>query len=436
MANTSTPSNKKQSPKATPKFLTWPFVIVAAAAYIFRAQEYILKPQLYAEDGYIWLADAYNKGLSSLVLPLNSFFHLPERLFGLVFVSVMPLQFAPVVFNLTALGIFCLMVYYLFTPRTRILDNLYQKLFVLGGLCLIANVDEFFFNFSNSIFLLGIIGVLIMVAQPAKNRFVNGLEKTLFALTCFTLPFAWFFLLFALFEKFKNKTKGYFFLATAATGAVTQLVAYLTSEAERSVVTVQSLASKHTLIEIHNQIIVPAVRFARLDYVHVPYLPARANALVFISSVLVVVVAAIIVLKNSNKQVRYLLLFIALMTAAALKSPYLPSNSAIEVIKFMSTATGGDRYFIFGIIGTAIIIAKLSDKLPKQYLKYGFLSLFMLAGLATSIHTKTFYVEKNFVDYRSYYKAGIEALKQPNRTDPVVIPENPNGWSITLYPNQ
>lgn len=404
------------------------FVVIAASAYIARAHQYILYPQLFAEDGTVWLAEGYSIGFKSVLIPYNGFFHTTERLFGIL-VAQLPLQLAPVIFNSTALLMFCWLIYYLFSSRTEILTLTYEKIFMLLAICLIANVDEFFFNFSNSIFLLGIIGALILIAKKPQNRLVSILEKSIFAISCLTLPFALFYLPIVVIERFRYHKKAPFFLIATVIGSVIQLAAYFLSHTQRSSVTFLSLFSKYTLIEINNQIIVPAVRFARIDTISSPN---HITGIMISLSVLVCLIATILVMKNCNNRVRFFLLFLALFTAASLKSPLIGQGfSATETLKVMSTTYWGDRYFIYGILALTIILIKFTYLFIQPRARYPFLVIFMSFGLVTSFQYHSFFIDRRLVDISFKYHEGVQQL-QTHRLQIVTIPINPEGWYMTL----
>ena len=404
-------------------------VLAAALAYYLRGSRYILQPQLFAEDGTVWLAEGFNTGLRSLASSYNGFLHTFERLFGFL-VAQLPLRFAPAIFNLTALFLFCLMVYYLFSTRTRILANTYERVFMLLSICLIANVDECFFNFTHSIFLLGVSGVLIIVAQKPGNRIVHVLEKAIFALSCFALPFAWFYLPIILVERFKHHKKATFFLWVAGAGSMAQLAGYLLSQTERSSVTLWSLFSKYTLLEIYNQIIIPALRFARID--------ARLKAgdhfaLLSIGFIIAACLTmTIVVLKKNEKQVWYLMFFFFMMTAASLKSPLVgPNVGALRTIKIMSRTAAGDRYFILGILATMLIMVKFTYLLIEPRFRYAFIAIYMGFGLVTSLQFHSLLINRQLADLRGAYYRKIRLLQSPG-TDSIIIPINPSGWNIEL----
>lgn len=423
-------SIQEQWNKLSVKWHTFIFVFIASVFYFIRASDYILRPQLYAEDGIIWLADAYHLGFKSIFMPLNGFFHFPERLLGFIAAHI-SLYDAPLIFNLAGAGIFVLMAYYFFTPRTKLFNTMYEKLFFLAAICLIANVNEFFFNFSNSIFLLGIIGVLIMLAIPAKNTWVRVLEKSVFFLSCFTLIFAWLFVPIALVEKYKNKKKVNFYLYSAAAGAIAQFLGFLFTSNKRTGIAVQALFSKNLVLEIYNQIAVPAIRFSRHD---VSLDSGSKYKLVVVFFVVSICIAAYLyVLKVSNRQARYLLLFLGIMTIASLKSPLIaPELHVADPLKFMAVVRDGDRYFIFGIIALYIVFAKISYEVFTPKARYPVLAALLLFSLFNSMHSQDFFVNKHFLDLRPQYRYGISRVKAGDEV--VIIRVNPINDMILKVP--
>lgn len=404
------------------------YVLLAVLVYTFRAREYIIRPQLFAEDGAVWLADGFNKGLSSVVTPLNGFYHVPERLFGYV-VSHLPLQFAPIIFNFSALVIFGVLIYYLFTSRANILSGFYERVFMIFCIFLIGNIDELFFNFSNSIFLLGVIGLLILVTENSRRSYVNSFEKILYALSCLTLPFVWFYLPIAGFELKRKRLRDKFYLYFAVIGGTVQAIYFLVfASAQRSVVTLQSLISKDTIIEVYNQIAIPALRFTRIDVN--PMDGSRYGLVTACITIAALGYAVALIFIQTNRQVRYLLLFLAAMTLAALKSPFIATGTPSDAIKFMSTTPAGDRYFVFGIIAVYVIIVKMFSSYIKSPAKVALSVTFILLGIVTTWHNNTFYIQKNFTDYTSEYTNGIDELKN-NPSKKISIPVNPGGdWKI------
>lgn len=324
-----------------------------------------------------------------------------------------------------------LLAYYLLSSRTKILSNNYERLFMVTALCLIANIYELFFNFSNSVFLMGIIGVLILLAHKPKNKVGAVGEKVFFFLSCFTLPFAWFYLPIALIERFKYKRKERFFLLISAFASVAQLLSYLFNHVDRAHITLLSLFSKWTLLELYNQMIIPGIRFARIDILVQDYSLHHYQVFTVFFTVIALLIAAYAVVRKSNKQVWYLLFFLAAMTFASVKGPSLTAGTPIDALKVMSVLVGASRYFVYGILAVNLIVIKSTYQALAPKARYVFLVLFMGFGLLTSLHYNAFYIEKQFVDYRPQYNQGVTDFES-GKQKTVIIPVNPKSWYMTL----
>jgi hypothetical protein len=404
--------------------------LIVALSYYVRSSQYLLKPQLFAEDGRLWLAEGYHRGITSIFNPVNGFFHTPERLFGWV-VAQLPLHYAPLLFVLCAWGLFILLSYYLFSSRTKILTNNFERIFAAGALCLIANINELIFNFSNSVFLMGIIGVMILFAQKPKNRVGAIAEKIFFVLSCLTLPFAWFYVPIVLVERYKYKRKDVFFFYTSIVTAIAQVICYLASHVNRSPITFLSLWSKWTVLELYNQMIIPAVRFARLDTLVAEYSAHHYEVFAVYLVFAAILVATIVVLRKSNKQVWYLLFFLAAMTFASVKSPTLSVKLPEDALKTMAVVKGGSRYFVYGIIAVTLVYVKASYLALAPKARYIFLVFFMALGLLTSLHYHVFFIDKQFTDFTSEYNQKIDSFNASKHAT-VTIDINPSPWYLTL----
>lgn len=401
-----------------------------ALTYLLRAHQYFFKPQLFAEDGVVWLAEGHNMNIWRIFHPVNGFFHLPEHLFGFV-VARLPLHYAPLVFVSAAWGLFILLAYYLLSARTKIFTNNYERLFMVAALGLIANINELFFNFSNSVFLMGIIGTLIMLAKQPKSRIVSILEKTFFLLSSLTLPFAWFYFPIALFDRVKYKSKNLFFLITSFVAGMAQIICYLLSHVNRSPVTLLSLFSPWTLLELYNQMIIPALRFARIDISVADFGVHHYDVFFVFLTVITLVIATYAVVRKSNKQVWYILFFLAGMTFASVKSPTLNVKTPLDALKTMAVVNGASRYFVYGVLAVMIIYVKGFYLAVAPRARYIFLVVFMAFGLLTSLHYQEFFIDKQFTDFTAQYSHDISVFDSHKHAT-VVIPVNPPSWFMLL----
>jgi hypothetical protein len=91
------------------------------AIVVLRRPDVVLNPQFWAEDGKIWFAHAHNLGVfHSLLLPQNGYLQTLSRVVAGVAMLV-PMQWAPLVFNLAAITVQVLPVMLLNGGRGRVL---------------------------------------------------------------------------------------------------------------------------------------------------------------------------------------------------------------------------------------------------------------------------------------------------------------------------
>jgi hypothetical protein len=301
------------------------------------------------------------------------------------------------------------------------------------SLGLIANFSEFFFNFSNSVFLLGVIGLCIYFAKPSKNITFNILEKLIFILACLTLPFAWFYLVIVLFEWIWRKKYNLLYLIVSAIGTVIQLFIHELSKYSRpDIPTTTLISSRYTLLEIYNQIVTPALRFARIDTnINIAF---DKFFVIFIFCIILGGLSLFVLIKHGSVQLKYLTFFLVLFTVSALKGPLVGGNlSPVGILKFMDTAQFGNRYFFYGILCLLTIFAVAFSTYIKKQALYGFLALFVVFSLSTSLTSSAFKVNKGFSNYSVVYDKDISSLGRAKPGTIVKIPENPGGpWYIDL----
>ncbi|HXX81220.1 MAG TPA: hypothetical protein VEI46_06695, partial [Thermodesulfovibrionales bacterium] len=98
----------------------WRLYIVAVAVaflvIVLRRPDAILNPQFFAEDGKMFYADAYNKGITALFLPWCGYLDGFGRIIA-TFSQLFPLHWAPLLFNLSVALIRLLTVGLIISPR-------------------------------------------------------------------------------------------------------------------------------------------------------------------------------------------------------------------------------------------------------------------------------------------------------------------------------
>ncbi len=414
------------------------FIFIPIVLYLIRSFKYIINPQLIYEDGVLWLAGAYNFGPRTLLLSYNGIAHTAERLFGL-FVALFPLQYAPFIFCSSGFIIFIVFCLYLFSNRLHLFTNNYQRLIVAISIGLCANFNNFFFNFSNSIFLLGFIGLAIYLADDSKNYYIRILEKIVFIIACLTLPFVWFYLIISMVNILLKKRKKYFFLFVILFGSIVQLLVSILMpnygkfyDHHRLLIPLSTLIkSRYTYIEILNQIITPAFRFSKINLNLSIHLSRLLPICIF--SACLMLVLFYVLIKHGKYNLKMTILFMFFFTLASLDSPLLPAKfGPIGILKIMCLSENGSRYYFYAILSLFLMTALLATTYIKKEALNVFVILFFLYALSSSIANNSFIVNKHLINYSQVYNRGIEKLSSSPKGKKVFIPENRKGQIIVL----
>ena len=92
--------------------------LLACALVVSRRPDLVFHPQLYAEDGHVWFADAYNLGWwPALFRTWGGYFQTLPRL-GASLALLVPLFRVPLLLNLIAIASQVLPVNLLLSPRS------------------------------------------------------------------------------------------------------------------------------------------------------------------------------------------------------------------------------------------------------------------------------------------------------------------------------
>lgn len=168
---------------------------LVAALLLLRKPASLLHPQFWAEDGTLFFQEAFNHGFLSTVLqPASGYLHTFPRLVA-GFSLLLPMERAPLVFNLAAFAAQLLPALYLLSPRmTNVIPALSARV-VAALLCVSLPASyETHVNLTNAHWHLALTAVCILVATPAAGPRVQALETLLAGLFSLTGPFAILFL--------------------------------------------------------------------------------------------------------------------------------------------------------------------------------------------------------------------------------------------------
>jgi hypothetical protein len=166
-----------------------------AALMLLRDPASLLHPQFWAEDGTLFFQQAFNRGFFATALePASGYLHtFPRLVAGLSL--LLPLELAPLAFNLAAFAVQLVPALYLLSPRmSRHLPTPSGRVLAAVLYVALPASAETHANLTNSHWHLTLIALCILVAERAASPRVRALETAALALFSVTGPFPVLFL--------------------------------------------------------------------------------------------------------------------------------------------------------------------------------------------------------------------------------------------------
>jgi len=157
--------------------------------YLIRANNMLAYAQFSHEDGLIFFQDAFQWGFRSIFHPYHGYFHTIQRIIAYVS-SLLPMDFAPYIFNFSAFFINFLPVVLIFSDRTdKLFDNYHQK-FVFSLIYLLCPANSpVFITLTNIQWYLPIWVLIYLLADKSRSRNINIAEYILLSMVVITGPF-------------------------------------------------------------------------------------------------------------------------------------------------------------------------------------------------------------------------------------------------------
>lgn len=163
-------------------------VTLTGTLLVLRRPDAVFHPQLWAEDGVVWFADAYNHGtLRALLFARDGYLQVFPRLVAAAALWA-PLARVPLVFNLIALAVEALPPLFLVSSRMRNLGPLALRC-ALALLCLLApDAGEVHANITNSQSHLAVLACLVIIAEVPNSRWGKIFDAVVLLLCGLTTP--------------------------------------------------------------------------------------------------------------------------------------------------------------------------------------------------------------------------------------------------------
>ncbi len=163
-------------------------VAVTTALLVLRRPDAVFYPQLWAEDGVVWFADAYNHGaLRALLFARDGYLQVFPRLVAALALWA-PLARVPLVFSLIALAVEALPPLFLVSSRMRNIGPLYLRCMLALLLLSVPDASEVHANITNSQSQLAVLAFLIIVSEAPASRWGKIFDVVVLLLYGLTTP--------------------------------------------------------------------------------------------------------------------------------------------------------------------------------------------------------------------------------------------------------
>jgi len=402
------------------------FFIISAVIICSRRIDIIVNPQLWAEDGAIWLSTIYNQGFwTGILSPQNGYYQSISRCsygLGLLF----GLQYAPLVANVIAIAIRCSLAAFWVSKRFDFIDMKYRVLLTFYFL-LMPNLAEGYVNITNAHWYLSLYLLSVLLANPASSFGGKFHDMLVLLLSALSGPFVIFITPCLAIKRYYERggilaglKKVNLFDIVMVLCFCVQFIAILTTSAgTRSPAPLG--ASIFGLFEIlQNRVFLAS--FFDLSLI-LSWKPGHVAIIIFVLSNLAAILYFAFV---GNWRVKISILFPVLMLSFALAKPMI-SDTQPQWPPMINTA-GGERYFylpnIFYFSFLLLIVSHLRNF--KKTENFIFLSV---AVIFLYICPKYFFI---YPHANLHYKEQIIRFEQLPSGEKMDIAITPPGWYMRL----
>lgn len=151
-----------------PRLTPWVFAVLAALLFL-RRPDALLNPQLWAEDGSVFLLGQDASGAAALFEPYMGYLHALPRLTAWAAAGLLDVAWWPAFYNAVAFAVWLALLTRIFSPRIA----LPHKPWLAAGVLLAVQTPEIYLNVTN----VQWAGALLLVQQALVSRPGNARER-------------------------------------------------------------------------------------------------------------------------------------------------------------------------------------------------------------------------------------------------------------------
>ena len=415
--------------------------ILSAFVILFlRRPDILLKPQFWAEDGFVWFQEALNLGpIQALLIPKGGYFQTISRLV-LGIATMIPLGYAPLFSNIMALIIRAAPIGFLFTKRMEWISWPARMLIALYYV-LMPNLWEVHANITNTFWYLAIYLFATIVADDPKTLgwkihdivilILAGLSSIsiIFIFPCYLLK------LWAQSEVAYGAGKSAASIMSRIRETGRQFLKpysllYLLICLIQGIAVMTSAMSTRSPAPLGlSDVVVVNIMSARVFLGAL--LPLKWGSTVWDLYLLNYTVtiasmfAIVYVIRSNNYRIGGLVWFAGLMILATLAKPQISLD--MPQLPQLRDPNCGGRYFIVPAIAWFCILVQLVSSLKNRWKPVAYM---MLASVVIAVGMASFKIppmpDMRFDDY-------VKKYEQLAPGEKIVIPINPGGgWQIEI----
>jgi len=194
----------------------------------------MLNPQFWAEDGRNWYADAYNHGpIAALFTTEAGYYQTISRLIAGVSL-ILPLEYAPLVFNASAMLIQVGVAMFIVSDRCRtLLEDIKARYLLALMYLLLPNAWEVFGNLTNSQWHLALLVCLMIASAEPATKIGRAFDLGVTILAALSGPFCLLLLPVACIQSYLTRSRHKIVIAIIlALGCMVQAYGLLTTTRE------------------------------------------------------------------------------------------------------------------------------------------------------------------------------------------------------------
>ncbi len=399
--------------------------VIAFVLIVSRRPDVILHAQFWAEDGRVWFQQAYNSGFfEALLTPHTGYFQTFSRISAGV-AQLVPLVFAPLVFNLLAIVIKILPIHLLFSKRfSKLIPSVSTQLLISLLYIGLPNTTEVFVNVTNTHWYLALIAFMIIVAEVSKTIWGKIGDVVLLALSGLSGPFVILLFPVALVRWLVKKDRAFLwsFVIIVLCAVIQGYFIVQTAVDTRSSMTLG--ASVGWFVKIVSGQIMIAALVGKKGFEYL-YRHGALTNLVYTLVFLFGLIPVAYTMLKARWEAKMFVVFGTLVLIVSLAKPMVSLTEPQWPI--MSIPGAATRYWfipIVAFVGSVLVMAHL---VRKRYLKI-LLTISVTVMLGVGVLWDWRHAPWEDLQYRSH----IQQFEQAHSGEVFHVPIHPKGWNMSL----